>query len=56
MAKNYYELLELSDEDKKLSDDEFNKKAKKNYHRLSIKYHPDKNTDDKQSEEKFKEI
>lgn len=56
MAKNYYELLELSDEDKKLSDDEFNKKAKKNYHRLSIKYHPDKNPDDKESEEKFKEI
>ena len=54
--KNYYSILELSDEDKKLSNDEFTKKLKGNFRRLSLKYHPDKNPGDKEAEEKFKEV
>ena len=46
--KNYYEILEL---DRNCSKEDI----KKNYRRLSKKYHPDINKD-KNSEEKFKEI
>ena len=59
--KDYYNILGLTDEDKKLSQEDFAKKIKGNYRNLCKKYHPDRfaNASDeerKEAEEKFKEI
>ena len=50
MAKrDYYEVLGIG---KGASADEI----KKTYRKLAVKYHPDKNPDNKEAEEKFKEV
>ena len=49
MGKDYYNILEV---DKSASE----RDIKKSYRTLSKKYHPDKNPDNKESEDKFKEV
>lgn len=61
IQKDYYELLGLTNDDKKLPFEEFKKKLKQNYKKLALKYHPDKqqgksDEEKKIAEDKFKEI
>ena len=59
--KDYYKILGLSEEDKKLGEKEFEAKLKKNYRNLCIQLHPDKqqgksDEEKKIAEDKFKEV
>lgn len=59
--KNYYEILGVTEEEKKLPFDEFSDIIKKKYRKLSLQFHPDRNqgkseAEKKEAEEKFKEL
>jgi molecular chaperone DnaJ len=59
--KDYYEILGITEEEKKLSPSEFEKVLKKKYRANALKFHPDRwanGTDEekKDAEQKFKEI
>ncbi|MDB2497362.1 DnaJ domain-containing protein, partial [Verrucomicrobiales bacterium] len=47
--RDYYEVLEVSR-------DADGTTIKKSYRKLAIRFHPDKNPDDPEAEDKFKEI
>lgn len=59
--KDYYNILGLTEEEKKLQGDEFDKILKKNYKRKALLLHPDKqqgksDEEKKIAEDKFKEV
>lgn len=59
--KDFYKILGITEEEKNLSQEEFNKILKKKHRKLALKYHPDKWTnaseeERKNAEENFKEI
>lgn len=61
MSKNYYEILGLTDEERKLQGEEFEKIAKNRYRVMAKQFHPDRyvnksEEEKKNAEEKFKEI
>ena len=58
---DYYKVLGITDEEKKLTGDQFSDVVKKKFKKLAIKYHPDKwvngtEQEKKDAEEKFKQI
>ena len=60
MNKNYYEILGITNDEKKLTGSEFEKVLKKKYKKIAMETHPDRQNgkseaEKKASEEKFKE-
>jgi len=42
MNKNYYDILGVTEDEKKLRGDEFNSLLKKKYRQIALKFHPDR--------------
>lgn len=60
MKKNYYDILGITDEEKKLQGDEFEKVLKKKYRKIALAEHPDRQSgkseaEKKKAEERFKD-
>lgn len=61
MAKDFYKIIGLSDNDRGLHGEEFSKVLKSKFRQASLRYHPDRlsgksEKEKKEAEEKFKEI
>lgn len=56
MEQDFYSILGITDDEKSLEFKEFQKVLKSKYKKLAVQYHPDKNPDNKEAEEKFKQI
>lgn len=57
--KDYYSILGINEEEKKLKGKEFEKVLKPKYKKLAVQWHPDRHKDEKakkEAEEKFKEV
>jgi molecular chaperone DnaJ len=54
--KDYYKILGVTEEEKKLKGDDFIKAVKPKYRKLSLETHPDRNPGNKEAETKFKEV
>ena len=57
MEKNFYDILGITEEEKNLSQDEFEKVLKKNYRELSKRWHPDRyatKSEEERQEERMK--
>lgn len=52
MKKNYYDILGITDEEKKLQGEEFQKIAKKKYRSIALDAHPDKQQGKSEAEKK----
>ena len=60
MKKNYYDILGITDEEKKLQGEEFEKILKNKYRKIALESHPDRQgskseSEKKKAEERFKE-
>lgn len=53
--KDYYKILGITDEEKKLQGEDFNKVLKKKFRKIALQYHPDRNPGNVEIETKFKE-
>ena len=53
--KDYYAILGVTDEEKKLQGDEFKKCIKAKYRKIAIENHPDRNPNNKEAEQRFKD-
>jgi len=53
--KDYYAILGVTDEEKKLQGDEFKKAIKAKYRKIAIANHPDRNPNNKEAEQRFKD-
>jgi molecular chaperone DnaJ len=53
--KSLYDVLGITEEEKKIHGDKFKEVIKSKYRKKAMEYHPDKNPGNKEAEEKFKE-